>query len=365
MTAPRRSRRACCRAVGLSPAVWAAVSAAVLVGVTATPRAQAPIIPEPAYSVLLRDVGFSQGQIVLARNGQVVVKLLPTPQPKEVAVAGVTRIAVTKEQFFARYRDIERFKQHKAVKQLGRFSQPPDAGDLARLEFRPDLLDDLRTCQPGDCKVKLPQTWMTKLREQVNWSSTSARADAQDLFRALLSGYVADYQTNGASALVEYGDKEAPAKLAEQSTALVEHSPYLKALSPDFARYLVAYPRVHLPVLDNFIYWSQEQFGLKPVVSISHVSVYQDPAQPSVMIGASRQLYATHYFEASLGLTFAADDGGTIRPGIYLVYVNRTRADALTGAFGKMRRSVVYNRTRDGVEETLAALKRKLEGGER
>ena len=201
-----RAARICTAAAG--------AGAVLLLMCTTALRARTPPLPEPAYSVLLRDVGFSQGQLVLARNGQIVVKLLPTPQPKEVAVAGVTRIAVTREQFFDRYRDIERFKQHEAVKQLGRFSQPPDAGDLARLEFSPDMLDDLRTCQPGDCKVKLPQTWMTKLREHVNWSSASARTDAQDLFRALLSGYVADYQTNGASALVEYRDKQAPAKLA-------------------------------------------------------------------------------------------------------------------------------------------------------
>ena len=121
---------------------------------------------------------------------------------------------------------------------------------------------------------------------------------------------------------------------------------------------------MQLPVVDSFIYWSQEQFGLKPVVSVTQVSVYQDPAQPSMMMGASRQLYATHYFEASLGLTFAVDDGGEVRPGIYLIYVNRTRADALTGSFGRVRRSVVHSRTRDGVEETLAALKRRLEGGD-
>jgi hypothetical protein len=352
------------RAARLRTAAAGAGAVLLLVGTTA-PRAQAPIIPEPAQSILLRDVGFTQGQLVLARHGRIVVKLLPTPQPKEVAVAGVTRIAVTKEQFFARYRDIERFKQHEAVKQLGRFSQPPDIADLAALTFSVDMLDDLRTCRPGDCKVKLSETWMTKLRGQVNWSSQTARADAQDLFRALLTAYVAEFQVNGASALVEYRDKDVPVRLGEQSTALIQRSPYLTALSPGFARYLTAYPRIQMPVLDSFIYWSQEQFGLKPVVSISHVSVYQDPAQPSVMIGASRQLYATHYFEASLGLTFAMDDGDLARPGIYLIYVNRTRADALTGAFGRMRRSVVHSRTTDGVEETLAALKRKLEGGER
>jgi len=357
-------RRSCLRWIRLAragAAIWAAL---LLIG-PASPRAQTPIIPEPANSILQRDAGFTQGQLVLIRNGRVVVRMLETQDPKEVAVAGVTRIAVSKEQFFARYRDIERFKQHEAVLQLGRFSQPPAAADLARLTFSDDMLDDLRTCRPGNCKVKLPAAWMTTFREQVHWSSTTARHDAQELFRTTLAAYVADYEANGAVALVEYRDKEAPSRLAEHSTALIQHSPYLGAVSPDFARYLIAYPRVSLPVADSFIYWSQEKFGLKPVVSLTHVSVYQDPAQPTVIVGASRQLYATHYFEASLGLTFAIDDGDTARPGIYLIYVNRTRADALTGSFGRMRRSVVHGRTLDGVEDTLAALKRRLEGGER
>jgi hypothetical protein len=341
----------------------ASVCAALFLIDPASPGAQAPLIPEPANTILLRHAGFTQGQLVLARNGRVVVRMLETQDPKEVAVAGVTRIAVTKEQFFARYRDIERFKQHEAVLQLGRFSQPPSAADLARLTFDDAMLDDLRTCRPGNCKVKLPAAWMTLFRERVNWSSATARHDAQVLFRTTLAAYVSDYEANGAGALVEYRDKEAPSRLAEHSTALIQHSPYLGAVSPDFTRWLIAYPRMSLPVADSFVYWSQEDFGLKPVVSLTHVSVYQDPAQPSVIIGASRQLYATHYFEASLGLTFAIDDGDSTRPGIYLIYVNRTRADAMAGSFGRLRRSVVRGRTLDGVEDTLAALKRRLEGG--
>jgi hypothetical protein len=337
---------------------------AVLAAVSSSPG-QTPIVPEPAQSMLLRDLGFSEGQLVLARNGRIVVRMLPTPDAREVAVAGVTRIAVTKEQFFEQYRAVERFKQHEAVLQLGRFSQPPQVSDMERLTFNPDMLADLRSCRPGRCKVKLPADWMARFREKVDWSSRTARSDAQALFRSILTAYAADYQANGAAALVEYRDKDAPVRLGEESTALIQRSPCLSAISPDFVRYLIAFPRVSLPVADSFIYRSQEDFGLKPVVSLTHVSVYQDPAHPSVAVGASRQIYATHYFEASLGLTFAFDDGDAARPGIYLVYVNRTRADALKGSFGVVRRSVVYGRTKDGVEETLAALKRRLEGGER
>jgi len=341
-----------------------AVTAACVLAGGAVTRAQSRIVPEPAQTMLVRDLGFTEGQLVLARNGQVVVRLLPAPSPKEVAVAGVTRIAVSRETFFDRYRDIERFKQHDAVKQLGRFSAPPAPADVAGLTFHPDLLDELRTCRPGDCKVKLPEAWMTRFRQQVNWSAPTARSDAQDLFRSLLVGYVGGYQAGGAAALVEYADKQPPVKLAEQSTALIQHSACLTAVAPDFSRYLIAYPRVPLSGVESFLYWSQEQFGLRPVVSVTHVAIFQDPARPNLGIGASRQIYASHYFEASLGLTIAVDDGEA-RPGIYLIYVNRTRADALTGSFGKVRRSVVHNRTREGVEETLAALKRRLEGGDR
>ena len=225
------------------------ITVALLAAGAAMLPAQAPIIPEPAQTILLRDVGLTEGQLVLIRNGRVVVRVLDAPHPKEVAVAGVTRIGISKEQFFTRYRDIERFKRHEAVLQLGRFSQPPVPTDVARLTFDGEMLDDLRTCRPGRCKVKLPADWMTAFRDQVDWSSRTARDDAQALFRNTLVSYVAGYQASGAIALVEYRDKETPIRLAEESMSLVQHSPYLKAVSPDFARYLIAYPHVSLPVM--------------------------------------------------------------------------------------------------------------------
>jgi hypothetical protein len=61
-----------------------------------------------------------------------------------------------------------------------------------------------------------------------------------------------------------------------------------------------------------------------------------------------------------LSLAIASDsmsDSGSF----YLVYVNRSRANALKGAFSKLRRSIVERRARGSLEENLKNVKRRLE----
>ena len=76
---------------------------------------------------------------------------------------------------------------------------------------------------------------------------------------------------------------------------------------------------------------------------------------------ASKQIYATHYFDASLGLTVLVRRGEG--PGYYLMYLNRSRADALKGGFSGLRRAVVEGRTVDGMKKNLFLTKQKLEAG--
>ena len=341
--------------------VWLMPLQAVPQGEPAVPL----ILPDPAQTVLQRDVGFSAGQLVLVRNGQIVVKLLASPEPKEVAVAGAVRVTISKEEFFARYRDIERFKRHKAVLQLGRFSPSPRMEDVGRLTFAPDSIDDLRDCRPGRCQVKLPDAWIEDIRRGIDFNATSWRDAAQHLLRQKLVDYVTAYQSSGTPALVEYHDDAVPVRLADQFAGIVKRSTYFEHLFPDLGRYLLSYPHGEAEVIDSFVYWSQEEFGLKPVVSVTHVSVYQDRRQPGAMVGVSKQIFANHYFESSLGFTMAVDDGNREKAGIYLVYVNRSIADALQGSFGGVRRSMVFNRTKAGVEQTLRELKQMLESGAR
>jgi hypothetical protein len=122
---------------------------------------------------------------------------------------------------------------------------------------------------------------------------------------------------------------------------------------------MARYTRDQSPDVSEFLYWSIETFGLKPVTSITHVSIY---VQPERTVVASKQIYASHYFDASLGLTAALDDPGAVSgPGMYLLYLNRSRIDLLSGFFGGLRRAVLRGRLRDGMRRNLVDAVRKLE----
>jgi hypothetical protein len=60
------------------------------------------------------------------------------------------------------------------------------------------------------------------------------------------------------------------------------------------------------------------------------------------ILGVSKQLYANHYFDSSLALTALINVPitGTTSDS-YLLYTNRSRADALAGSFGKLKRNLV------------------------
>lgn len=144
-------------------------------------------------------------------------------------------------------------------------------------------------------------------------------------------------------------------------------SPYLYEFVPEFHWYLQEYPRARLSGTEDFIYWSKEKFGLKPVVSLTHVTIYRRK-QGSITntLIASKGIYASHYFDASLGMTgFVHDEGDAGLPVPYLMYLNRSRADALKGGFSGLKRTIVESRARKGLEENMILMKERLESSYR
>ncbi len=75
---------------------------------------------------------------------------------------------------------------------------------------------------------------------------------------------------------------------------------------------------------------------------------------------ASRDVYSSRYFDASLSYAMASPDVDTPNA-FYLVYANRSRAAALKGAFASIRRSIVERRARNALEENLRNTRARLE----
>ena len=79
------------------------------------------------------------------------------------------------------------------------------------------------------------------------------------------------------------------------------------------------------------------------------------------MLIASKGIYANHYFEGSLGLTGFIHGKSSQSNRTYLIYVNRSKTDALRGIFAGFKRSLINSSLREGVKKNMELVKEKLE----
>ena len=308
-------------------------------------------------TLLTRELSFSADDLSDLARGKVVHHSLKTVTVGEVAAVGAIRIEAPKEHFIRAYRDITRFKQGSGVLQIGRFSDPPAPADLAALTIeREDA--DLRNCRVGDCDIRLPAEAIARFQRDIDWTARDVGARVAALFKEVLFEAVRDYVSGGPGRIVEYDDGKRPIRPAEDFAGVLQNSPYIARLVPKLPDHLRTFPAAPLPAAKDFIYWSKEKFGFAPFISVTHVTMTLDSAGNDVM--TSKDVYSSRYFDASLTMTVASsavDDPGTF----YLVYVNRSRANALKGMFGGIRRAMVEHRAKSTLADNLREIKLRLE----
>ena len=307
---------------------------------------------------LTRDLKFSAGDLADLEHGRIVKQTLGTTAPGEVAAVGAMRIHARKEQLIAAYRNISQFKKGQQVLQIGRFANPPSLNDLDPLTItRTDV--NARACRVGDCDVRLPAGAILRFQREIDWSSPDADSYAASLFKQIVFEHVRAYVSGGPGCITEYDDGRRPIRPVEDFAGLLNSSPYLGAVLPGLAGHFESFPARRLAGADDFLYWSKENLGLTPFISVTHVTMA--PVTPHEYVIASRDVYSSRYIDASLALTIvsdAVDDGGAF----YLIYVNRSRVSALKGAFSKLRRAIVEHRAKDSLEENLGAIRDRFEG---
>jgi hypothetical protein len=148
-----------------------------------------------------------------------------------------------------------------------------------------------------------------------------------------------------------------------QFLTLMQHSP-LFVRTPPLGNYLERFPAVPLAGAESFLYWSKETVAFHAVVSVTHVAVYTPPARsPFLVIVGTRQVYASRYFDASLGMTVMFETTSSAHPvaPFEFLYVNRSRTDELTGFWGGLNGPIVRSRARAALHKYLALLKTRLE----
>ena len=296
-----------------------------------------------------RDADFAALQL-----NRPVVRLAPVSDKREIAVSGLVNIRVGAEEFLQSYRESMTRKTNPAILEIGSFGSEPSLNDLDSLTLDPGDIEDLKDCVVGDCELKLSAPMIERFRKEIDWDVPNYQLAVTNLFKQMLFDYVRDYRARGEAALIEYNDKRDEVSLAAEQRALNAASSYVNDV--------LAQAKSDLQLAEDSIVWSKIKFGLKPVIAVNHVRIYRRNSNtgPQVLISSS-QIYANHYFNASLALTAFVNIPGE-NEGAYLVSENRSRADGLEGPFGKIKRGVVEKKALEGLKVILERSQASLGG---
>lgn len=283
-------------------------------------------------------------------RGEVIVRVLPSVDA-EFGVFVASRLNADGEMLAAWAASIAQLKKGPFVLAVRRFSDPPVLEDLEGLALDETDLETVRRCKPGECDLKVAADDIASLRQTAETGGELWKDAVQREFRRAVLDRVNAYRTNGFAGLSPYADRRKPIDPKAAFGLLLGRSPYLQSdVLADAS------------AIESFFYWSKEQYGIgKPVVTVVHVDVVR-PRVPSALRVAliSREILATHYRNASLGLTAVADDGAGQR---YLIYLNRSQLDVLGGLFGGWKRAILEAKVKKESVDVFSAVRRRLESG--
>jgi hypothetical protein len=243
---------------------------------------------------------------------------------------------------------VARFRNGPSTLQIGVLHAPPVIGDLDGLTLDDGDLSAARQCKPGDCDLKLARSALERIRREMDWAAPDAKGRATALMKQMLVDYVAAYQRGGTTEMATYVDNAQPLDTQAEFRKVLAASRYLVHYAPELQRYLEEFPKVRVAGAEDFYYWAKDKFGPKPTIAVYHVTVWRDPVDPTRAAVASKQIYASHYFQAGLDLAALVDApaGG----GFDLIDLYRARIDPPTGLLS----GVLLGKIRGGIEQGVA-----------
>lgn len=320
--------------------------------------------PRALDAFLTQTVGLDQSQLIALSRGEVVAKVLPTADDRDVSVLGVVHVSAPRAAFAQRQRDFPNALRAPTRSSAAVFSSPGNPADVAAIDLSSKDVDELRNCRPNDCNIKLPATDMARLHATIDWTAPDARARVTAYARQRLLEYVAGYRERGNAAMAVYDD-EGGVRSSDALARMLADSTYVFSRVPSLGRHLLQYPADTLPGAAEVIFWSLDNLPhVRQVLRVTHEMVYSPPELPGTTVIAAKQIYADHYFEAGLELLTAIDDDSAAANGplgFTLLAVRHYRFDHLPSGGLLNLRGRVIGGLRDNVRADLVRLKRESE----
>jgi hypothetical protein len=328
----------------------------VLASASSALQSRAPTLPE-----FLKSNQFTEADLREIESGKAVAKLIEAEEDTETRILGVVKIRGDPEDFIARQRDVVRFEQGAGVLEIGLFSDPAAPADLAGLTLGSEDIEDLKGCKPGDCGLKLGDPAIEAFR-RIDWQRPDAVSSAEKIARQMIVDFLNVYRKGGNEALSTFHDKSRPLLVKEQFEEMIAARD-LPEYFPRLHAFLKDYPEATIPEGEEIFYWSKVDFGLKPVIRLNHLVIYQPRNMEAVRyVVASKMIYTSHYFNTGLESKFlvASEESPA---SYYMVSVNQSRSDGLTGFIGRIAGGKIRDKAREGSESYLGAVKKMMEGG--
>lgn len=262
-------------------------------------------------------------------RGESVGRVLRVPNSKSIGILAMIRLPVSSARFWDWYRHTENFTQSDMVEAASEVHSSAQPEDFATLQLPPVDLEDLPKCKPGNCAIKATDPEIEAIDH-----TTSAAEQIRQWFHHTAQAF----QLHGNESLPSASDYRDLAQASQPVLALFPHLRTCIEQSPP----------------NPYYFWTIERygFGLKPVVNLMFASPYRP--EPGILVICSKQLRASHYYDASLGITTLLDrpDGTST-----MIYINRSRIDALDEAW---KRRIVERFAPRAIRKQLAIIKRAV-----
>jgi hypothetical protein len=295
----------------------------------------------------------------LDRSTAVIV--VPPADGRDLVVFSAIALGASgeKDRALEWLRHIDRLRQNPVVLGGGRFSPVLDAADVEAMMLDRGDLEDIKQCRPGRCDVKLTRAEIEELRAVVDASGNAWRGAVQRRFREIALRRVSTYVAGGHAALANLVDHRVPRSPAAAFARLATHPPLLDRRVSDALARIAECPAAFLGPQRGFLYWSNERLGNKTVTAVTHVAFIEpDTGSPLEAVVIAVQVFATHYFDASLAITAIVRDPGTAQR--YLVHLYRSELDILDGFWGGLARSVIAGRLKSDGPSVLKSVRHRL-----
>ena len=308
------------------------------------------------HDVLTRTLQFTVSEFADLQRGRAVKHSLDARAPGEFAVAGAIKVAATGAAFLDAARDIVTFKAGEEILEIGRFSASPALEDLATLTVGKADFDASR-CRVRDCDIRLPAAVIQRVAKEIDVKARTAQEETAAWFKQMLLANVRAYVSGSPGRFAQYDDGDRPIRPIDDFAGVLAATPAVGTLVPGLPEHLARFPEAALPEAEDFLYWSKESFGPAPFISVTHVTIVC-PA-PHTCVMTTKDVYSSRYIDASLAVGVVTDS--MAGDAIYVVYANRSRVNALRGAFSALRKSLVERRARTTLEQSLVRIKTRLE----